>query len=364
MCLQTVFAAIIYKFIIQKRKTVSAYLVGCAAVIPSVLIIPFILIDRFHIVSKVIKVSLFALPAIVVFRTVEAMHGTSPHTVESSLGTYMVYYTSMGHFEWNPKTKTRRKITSSELLSNLIRIFVHFHLLSLLLSFAMHFDFTPFPSNVELDKFHFNLDILSPGHLGNTYVLTVITYLFTALLLELASFFVDNVRGIYTKPVFHNPVFTSRSVTEFWGRKWNLATQGILKHGVFLPASQSSFSLPLTVGLTFLASGLMHEYIWTLMFYQHDPVHYENEVCLGCFHPIFFKATGFFLYNAVLMLLERATPVGLWLTERTKSWPTILVSTLGVMTVLPVSHLFTGDWVSGGYFTDLSIGLWTFRKLR
>jgi hypothetical protein len=34
-----------------------------------------------------------------------------------------------------------------------------------------------------------------------------------------------------------------------------------------------------------------------------------------------------------------------------------------VLTALPVSHWYTGDWAVGGYFQHLSVGLWLIRRV-
>ena len=286
------------------------------------------------------------------------MYNTSPRTVESSIGTYMVYYTSLSHFEWDPKTEKRKKISFYGFVSNFSRFLIHFHLLSVVLSFAMHFDYKPFQSKVDLHEYHFNADILSPGHLGNAYVLALLTYLVLATAFELAAVG-ENLKGFKTKSIFLNPMFASRSPTDFWSRRWNMTIHRLLKHGVFLPARQF-FPLPIAVALTFLGSGLLHDYSWTVIFYKPGHLLDEHGFCEGCFVPILFKVSCFFLWNAVIMILEKK--VG-HLFGFTKSWPTIVVSTLVVLTALPVSHWFTGDWAIGGLYADYAIGLWHIRKL-
>ena len=307
------------------------------------------------------------VPTVVVFRTLEAMFDTSPHTVEHSLRTYMTYYTALSHFEWDPATHTRRKITLMQVRvvwnKFVSHILVHFHLVSLLLSLEMHFQYKPLASSrVQINEYHFNIrDLLSPSHLGNAYLLAVLTNLVLALGFELAAF-ADNIKGYYTKPIFLNPMFTSRSPTEFWGRKWNLLIHRTLKHAVFLPA-RPVLGVTTAVALTFAASGLLHEMSWMVLFYHtnhHRQRAAAGEECDTCFQFIFFKVTAFFLWNAVVMVLEKK--LGHFFAF-TKSWPTPVVSTLVVLTALPVSHWFTGDWAAGGYFSDFSVGLWHIRKV-
>jgi hypothetical protein len=207
---QCFFAVIIYEFIVKRRKTTSAYLVGYGVILPLALYLPYEIMEFLDIQNRAARMALTTLGTVVGFRTFEAMHGTSPHTVESSLGTYVTYYSSLMHFEWDPKTQTRRKITFSELARTIAKVLLHFHLASLLLSIEMHFDFQPFPSSVKLDGFKLTWDLISVPHLLNVYILAGLTYFVLCTGFEMSAFG-DNVKGFYTKPIFANPLFSSRS---------------------------------------------------------------------------------------------------------------------------------------------------------
>jgi hypothetical protein len=173
--------------------------------------------------------------------------------------------------------------------------------------------------------------------------------------------FADNAKGLYTKPIFHNPLFTSRTPTEFWGAKWNLMIHRILKHGAYLPARKAFPSSGAAVAATFVASGLLHDYSWSLVFYH--PVRARNAlgVCADCFTPIPLKLTAFFLWCGLVMLLER--PV-LPYCGFARSLPTPVVATLLlVFLALPVAHWYTGDWAVGGMYSDFSLALWHVKKV-
>jgi hypothetical protein len=358
--IQCFFAAIIYHFIVQQRRTTAAYLLGWGLILPLVLYFPYVLLEVLDIQNMVIKMASGTTTFIIGFRTAEAMYDTSPHTVETSVGTYMVYYTTLLHFEWDENTKKRRAVTGKELRRIGQNVIVFALVLSCVLSFEMHHNFEPWSSPVKLEEFHFNTDLLSVAHLLNAYCLAVLTYLTLLFAFELTSFG-DQAKGYYTKPVFSNPLFTSRSPSEFWGRKWNMMIHNILKYGAYLPARQY-VSKEMAVVWTFRVSGLVHDYVWSLLFYQHEHTKNEDGVCLDCFVPTVLKLTAFFFWNGTVMLLER--PIGKYLSPITKHIPTPILSTLVVLTALPVSHWYTGDWAKGGYFKDLSIGLWQIRQIQ
>ena len=342
---------------LQKRGTRTAFYTGYGIILPLAACAPFFLLEYLQVRNKTLKCSLGTSGAIPFFRCLEAMYGTSPHTVEHSVRTYMEYYTALTHFEWNPKTKTRRLLTIREAWDCLVRTASHFHLLSLVVSIGLHCNFSLFDSPVVVNEYHITWDLLRPAHLANSYFMAVAVFLHISTTFELASL-PDNLQGYYTQPIFHNPLFCSRSPSDFWGRRWNMTIHRMVKHGVFLPAQKY---LPVSVAmlLAFLGSGLIHEYCWATMFYNFRDMHNADGVCVAddCYHPRPFKVLAFFLYNAVLVLLEKQLGGSKsWIAKTTRSWPTPLVSTLVVLLSLPVAHWFYGDWAMGGYMREFAIG--------
>jgi hypothetical protein len=90
------------------------------------------------------------------------------------------------HFEWDPKTLKRRRITSSELWGTIGRIVFHYHLVSLLLSFEMYHSYRPFLSPVALESFYLSWDVFSTGHLLNSYLLVLLTFYMLSTCFEIA----------------------------------------------------------------------------------------------------------------------------------------------------------------------------------
>jgi hypothetical protein len=339
----------------QYSLPLESYLLGWGVIIPLAVAFPYPMLRFLQIHNKVIKMSLATTTFIVAFRCIEAMYHTSPAVVETNLMTYVVYYSSILHFEWDPVACLRRPVMAMELLRNFLYLGATMGLLSLVLSWEMHYQFRPFasPSPVQLHEYHLNYDLWQPAHLGNMYGLAVLTYLTLSFGFDLTAIG-EQFKGYYTAPLFDLPLWTSRGPTEFWTLKWNRMIHIVLKYGAFYPARQ--FCSPrLAVLLTFIVSGLVHDFVWSLIFYRHDP---QDDLQ---FAPVVFKLTAFFLWNGVVMVLER--PVGRLIQPVSSQLPTIVVSTLVVLTALPVAHWYVGDWVEGGYFRDLSIGLWTIRKL-
>lgn len=67
-------------------------------------------------------------------------------------------------------------------------------------------------------------------------------------------------RGLQLEPQFDAP-YLSTSLTDFWGRRWNIMVSSILRPSVYLPV-RSRCGRPAGVLATFFVSGLMHEFMF------------------------------------------------------------------------------------------------------
>jgi alginate O-acetyltransferase complex protein AlgI len=63
--------------------------------------------------------------------------------------------------------------------------------------------------------------------------------------------------GVPVERLFVNPA-ASRTLGEFWGRRWNLAFHAVAKRWVFLPVARR-WGTSAALAATFLASGLIHD---------------------------------------------------------------------------------------------------------
>jgi hypothetical protein len=164
--------------------------------------------------------------------------------------------------------------------------------------------------------------------------------------------------GYKMEPVMNNPVFGSTSPSDFWGRRWNLLVHGALKRGVFKPV-RKYFSKSVAVTCTFLASGLMHEWlllaVFTVLPHQLDET---TGICHDdCFTTVFGGAIVFFLWQALVIMVELA--IGHWqifhVLSKTLPAPvrTFLVICLGI----PFTHFFTEPYVRSNFFTSGQMGL-------
>lgn len=142
-----------------------------------------------------------------------------------------------------------------------------------------------------------------------------------------------------------NPMFKSQSVSDFWGKRWNVLVHTGLKNGIYKPTRQITSSKIIATITTFLVSGIIHEYVNYVMFYE-----------VSSSYRFKWKQILFFGYNGLLIVLEYCIfsryNIFIWLSHRL---PKIIITVLILYSALPLAHLFTGDWIRYGYFDSICL---------
>ena len=155
------------------------------------------------------------------------------------------------------------------------------------------------------------------------------------------------------------PLFCATSPADFWGRRWNSLVHRNLMEGVYKPVRAvvaSPYSKPVAVAATFVVSGLLHEYVWALLFFRTHLEHAEGNACRTCYEYVRGKHLILFGWNGMLLLLEESRIgkiVEFLFSGWLKTLPSLVRSILVVLAALPEGHLFTEDLLDGGYFTQL-----------
>ncbi|MFO0667049.1 MAG: MBOAT family protein [Polyangiaceae bacterium] len=94
---------------------------------------------------------------------------------------------------------------------------------------------------------------------------------------------------------FHDDPWLSRSLAEFWGKRWNRIVSHWLKSHVYVPAASRTGPVG-GVFATFLASAALHFY----------PTLVSTDLRNAC------MMGAYFLLQAVLVLVEKSLPDGRW----------------------------------------------------
>ena len=357
MVISATFAVVVYKLIVSRQQAEPLrYLVGFGAVIPLALYVPFHLLVALDLQSKTLAMALICLPILVTLRCMEAMFGFVPPAAGKSLKNYAVYYASMMKTKFDEKQEPA-KASASDILRRIGEFGSLFVVLSLLFSCTSPYDFAPFVTRFQAHSIdHGLVDLFHPFHLANNFVAAVLVSVSLSFSTLGSSLLFNISTGIMTERVVENPMFASKTPSQFWGRKWNNLVHSLLKSGIYKPVRQVTSSNKAAIFSAFIASGLLHEYVWAILFYVHEHQKDESGKCSGCFYPIYGKQMVFFGLNGVTIALE--SMIGGWHLFQwlKRSLPGPILTVLVLMTALPYGHLFTGDWIIGDYFSHFMLG--------
>lgn len=237
--------------------------------------------------------------------------------------------------------------TRESLREALVTHSVSFLVTAFLASMLAPYSYEPFETSQKVQTVYWSLEY---RHLMNNFWTAVLVSLSLSFSLSGVHALVQLVGAFQCQHVVDHPMLLSSSPSDFWGRRWNRLVHGGLKNGIYKPIRASTNSRAIATVTTFLMSGLIHEYVWCVLFYQN--VHQQDV-----YQPPFGKSLLFFGWNGILLVLEYAV-IGETLWKRMTSFvPRAVVTLIVVLMALPVSHLFTGDLIVGGYFQTLELAL-------
>jgi len=328
-------AITIYYGIIKRRRTISSYLLCWGCIIPFSLTFPVYLIQFFNIRNRAILVSTAATPTLITFRSIEALCGFSPHSVEDSLSNYCLYYSSVIEFVFDNKTRRPARASRQDVIQKGKSFVLNFMLIILLISFMEAHIYEPF----------------NDWYIANNLFAAVLTSTTIACGTGAFGFSICALAGLLTLDVFDNPMFESSSVSDFWGNRWNRLVHGVLKRGVYKPVRNITSSRSAAAISAFVMSGLLHEYILLLISIPQSTYGdgYMN------YKPSYGSQFCFFAYNGMLMVLEYILS-HFRAKLKFSTPPPILTSMLVVSLALPISHWFTNEYIRSHLFSHYSVG--------
>jgi hypothetical protein len=113
--------------------------------------------------------------------------------------------------------------------------------------------------------------------------------------------------GIDPRPLHDDPI-RSRTIAEFWSRRWNRAVHGFLKQSVFAPVARRGYA-SLAMVLAFVVSAFIH------FAFMLPAVGLSWAGMMG----------AFFLLQLPLLRAERALNVSRWPTPLARAWTLALL---------------------------------------
>mmetsp|Transcript_54238 Transcript_54238/g.129271 ORF Transcript_54238/g.129271 Transcript_54238/m.129271 type:complete len:445 (+) Transcript_54238:56-1390(+) len=259
------------------------------------------------------------------FKWLELMCGTGPRGSDTSLGRFVLYFTSPAEVLFDEEGKLA-KAPPGQMQELLLSFAGHTALATIILSLGRETGFSPFLGCAvdPLSLPFFGLPRSLPAiYLQAMYVYCMLAQALITHRAPLALF------GIATRTPMRQPMWLSTSARDYWGRRWNLIVHHLMKRTFFTPFATRKEKAWRHVGgiLAFVMSGLFHEYMWAAVNWPNTDQYIPGLAVL------------FFLVQyaicAVEVVLERTT-LGKWAT----TWPRPLKTVVTTAIVLPWGPLF------------------------
>jgi hypothetical protein len=127
--------------------------------------------------------------------------------------------------------------------------------------------------------------------------------------------------GIDPRPLHEDPI-RSKTITEFWSRRWNRAVHRFLKQNVFVPVARRGYT-ELGLVLTFVASAFIH------FAFMLPAVGLTWASMMG----------AFFLLQLPFLWAERALGVARWPAARARLWTLALLLVSSPLFVEPMLQI-------------------------
>lgn len=345
-CINVLVATALYTLVFRNAGTSQAYIIGYGLICPVVLYLPFTIVPFFDIQNVALLLCLCGgMPAVLFFRCLETMHGTLPVFATQSYFNFIAYNAFTLQFTFHPITNQPNKVTRSELINRIalfLRIFLECTLLySILLPRGYKlFDRKPIESVIDLYRW---------PNIANNFAMALLT----SRMLEAGSIGLGILAsfcfGLSMTAFNDNPLFGSTSVSDFWGKRWNKIIEMTLRRGVYRPLRNAGLSASFAAFATFVASGFLHEFELLMMTLR-------GGIGLKPYVPSFGPHLFFFAWNGLMLMGEHTfaqTPLFAWIG---KHLPRPLRTFSILMLVLPVSHLFTDEYIASGFYSDAAVG--------
>jgi len=166
-------------------------------------------------------------------------------------------------------------------------------------------------------------------------------YLFLVLLADTGRL-LTMLQGVSPEEAFLSPLLSSRSFKEAWGERWNLLVHSYLKSIVYKPLRRRGASATAATLASFVASGLLHEYMFAL----HNARAYS-------FGPV----SLFFILMGMIMLGEQQLAPRVVPASLARLWaklPTpIVATTLAALSCIPFERLYMRSWRESGMLPSM-----------
>lgn len=270
------------------------------------------------------------------FKSLNVAFGTYPEGADGDLLTWLLWFAMLPEpaFAKGKLSKASREEVTTKVREMLLKIIVLFFLLTILMQGSPpYFQLRKEDDGISTFEWFWAIHINGFFHLWLLYAFFSFCLDFSMIM----NFALSG--GVRMEPAFCNPLLGSRSFKETWGTRWNRPVNLLLKRTVYIPALKSGFcNKVMATVLTFLASGLLHEYNFS--------IHNHRSYRPG-------EVTAFFILMGLVMVVEsmvwnRCFPK--WLQTRINRLPSAATaSMLTMMAAGLAERYFLRSWLESGF---------------
>jgi len=344
---QASFAALlsvaIYHTIIRRQGSSLSFFVGYGIILPFWIFMPRIVLDLAGIDNKIFRFCLAVItPTVSIFRTMEAMYGFTPRNTTQSAISYALYYGSPMIFLFDPKADKHIKASTAHVLAHLLRFSFYLLVTGILQSLFTLFPeiFPTFgPASAERAASWYRYEsLLDSTRWWESALCAVLFQFYLMTHGEGLIFFTTLVTGKRTEQLMMNPMFESKSPSEFWGRRWNLLVHACLKNGIYKPVRSHGGGKALAVLTAFVASGVFHEWLLPTVFFDYPNTHGTTLL--------------FFSWQAFLVATESAVSHMPFFVSLSKALPDRVKTLLVITSGIPLAHWFCDSYVRSNFFAQ------------
>ena len=343
----------------KTTTTIKKLVIGYALATSSI-ISPYLIISILRIENTASRFAICSSFVLFLFRIFESMYDTVPMGARRSLKVYVAYFALPFDMLFDGNTNMPKLATWDDVRNDATRLVLDASIIVLLCSLLSPFDYMPFgsydvhqhattadaattttTSTMILGLFHWR-------HLGDCLV---IAYFFQqGLSLSFSAFgnLIQMTLGYKCPTMMRSPIMMATSPRDFWGRRWNVLVHAVMKRGLYKPVRHYTNSSLFASLAVFVGSGAFHEWLVHACFvYGRDDNRgtTTGTVRIG-------SQTAFFIWNFVVIAIERYVVRSEIFATYLKRVPKSLVPPLIVMTSLPVAHWFRDPYMYGGFFRD------------
>ena len=272
----------------------------------------------------------------------------------SSLKMIVLYFSSTLLLQVDERTNCPVPFKKSIFLQKLRQFVSVFIQTSLLFSVLLANDYQIYPQHDHVD----NLFLYCASHLGNAFLLASLTSLVLDGGASGLGLLTSCVTGYTLEHFSDSPLTKSTSPSDFWGRRWDRPVQSALRRGCYQPLCDYFGSAMAAFG-TFVVSGFIHEYVLLAMSFRGQHT----------YRPRYGMQFAFFLWNGIVLMLERTyrrlrktrkdgrlSRIHGQVSSMLASFPQPVQTALVLMTVLPIGHWFTDEYIGASFYDDASWG--------